>query len=307
MPGARWAALGTTAGVVVEDPAALPEARRILERELAAIDRACSRFRPDSELARVNAGAGGSVPVSPLFLRALSVAQWAAEVTGGTVDPTVGRALERIGYDRDFAALGDSPERVAFRAVPGWRVVRADAARGTVEVPRGVVLDLGATAKALAADDAAGAAARALGAGVLVDLGGDIAVAGPAPEGGWRVRICEDHRAPAGAPGETVTIASGGLATSSTTVRSWRRAGGRVHHVIDPATGAPAAAPWRTVTVAAATCLEANVASTAALVRGSAARAELEALGLPARLVGRSGGIVRLGDWPAPVVESVAA
>jgi len=146
-----------------------------------------------------------------------------------------------------------------------------------------VSLDLGATAKALAADHAAAAAAAATGGGVLVSLGGDIATAGPAPEGAWRVRVTCDHRGGVEAPGQWITIDSGGLATSSTAVR--RLALGREHGASsarprDRATGRMGLAD---VSVAAATCLDANIASTAAVIRGERAPAWLESLRLPSR------------------------
>jgi thiamine biosynthesis lipoprotein len=203
----------------------------------------------------------------------------------------VGGAVIAAGYDRDFGTLRAPPRPAAVR-VPGWRVVelRAD---GVIRIPAGVTLDLGATAKALAADRAARAAAAAAGCGVLVNLGGDLASEGPPPAGGWRVRVADDHAA--GAGGETVQLAGGGLATSSTTVRRW--AGG--HHIVDPATGSPAAAPWRTVSVAAARCVDANIASTAAIVLGAAAPGWLAERGLPARLCARDGAVTRVAGWPA--------
>jgi thiamine biosynthesis lipoprotein len=167
-------------------------------------------------------------------------------------------------------------------------------------VPRGVRLDLGATAKALAADRAAEGALRAARArGVLVNLGGDIATAGRPVPGGWAVRVADSHRAGPGEPGQDVQLETGGLSTSSTTVRRWRRRGAAAHHIIDPATGAPAAEHWRTVSVAAATCVDANVASTAALVLGPAAPDWLESARLPARLVRADGAIVVTAGWPA--------
>jgi FAD:protein FMN transferase len=295
-PGtARWPALGTTASVVVSDRLELAAARAAVEAELAAIDLACSRFRPDSDLSRVNAGAGRPVRVGALLLDALDVALRAAALTGGIVDPTIGRALILAGYDRDFATMAHARARLVATRVEGWQTVSVDRVRREVHVPRGVILDLGATAKALAADRAAATASAASGAGVLVNLGGDIAVAGPAPSGGWTVRVADDHRAPAGAPGQTLAIGSGGLATSSTTARRW---GKDAHHLIDPRTGLPAESPWRTVTVAAATCVDANIASTAAIVLGHAAQDWLEARGLPARLVDHEGETLALAGWP---------
>jgi thiamine biosynthesis lipoprotein len=292
-----WRALGTSASVVVVDPAGLAAARAAVERELAAIDAACSRFRDDSELVLMNAAAAAGRPavVSPLLFEAVEVALRAARDTGGAVDPTVGVALERSGYDRDFADV--APDGPALRPVRarGWRTVRVDRDTRTVSFPSDVRLDLGATAKALAADRAAAAAHAAAATGVLVSLGGDIAVAGPAPGGGWAVALADDH-ADAGS-GPVVAIRSGGLATSSTTVRRWRRGGEDVHHIVDPRTGAPCRVVWRTATVAARSCVEANTASTAAIVLGEVAPRWLAARHLPARLVALAGGALAVGGW----------
>jgi thiamine biosynthesis lipoprotein len=297
---ARWEALGTTAEIFVATESELDHAREILSAELEAIDVSCSRFREDSELARVNALPGRWVDVSRLFLEAVHVALAAALATEGDVDPTLGRALRVAGYDRDFAELPAlRTGRVTFVPAPGWRLVQVDRSRPAVRVPRGVELDFGATAKALAADRAARACAAALSGGALVNLGGDLAVGGQAPEGGWPVRVTDDHAASFEAPGETVTISDGGLATSSVAVRRWRRDSDDLHHIIDPSSGRPAAEVWRSVSVAAADCVAANIASTAATVRGRAALQWLASLRLPARLVGIDGGIARVADWPA--------
>jgi thiamine biosynthesis lipoprotein len=296
-------ALGSTALLCVTDSEALTDARAELERELSEIDAACSRFRDDSELVRLNAASGtGPVAAGPLLLEAVEVALEAARETGGLVDPTVGRTLRLAGYDRRFVAvrLRDGASfHAEFSAVPGADAVELDREQGTIELERGVELDLGATAKALAADRSARAAARAAGSGVLVGLGGDIAVAGTPPPGGWSVRVADDHAAPLDEPGPTVAIPSGGLATSGTAVRNWAASGRQLHHIVDPRTGRPAVTPWRTVTVAARSCVEANVASTAAVVLGDEARAWLAARSLPARLVRGSGEVELTGAWPA--------
>lgn len=303
LASATWQALGTTVVLRLTDPTALSAARAEVEFELDAIDRACSRFRADSELSRVNGDAGRSVAVSPLLMGALEVALRAAELTGGDVDPTVGESLELAGYDRDWRLLSgasdESPPAITARVRAGWRTVALDRAASSVCIPTGVRLDLGATAKAWAADRSARAAAEASDCGVLVSLGGDIATAGAAPECGWRIRVTDDHRSDPSAAGQTVVIRSGGLATSSTAVRRWRRGSQTMHHIIDPATGAPVADTWRTVSVAAADCTEANIATTAALVRADAAPEWLERLGLPARLVDADGRVTAVGDWPA--------
>jgi FAD:protein FMN transferase len=294
-------ALGTTATVVVVDPAAVEGARAAVEHELAAFDAACSRFRDDSELSRVNRAAGRPVRVGPVLLDGIRTALDAARRSGGLVDPTVGRPLRLAGYDRTFrlVAARDPGRFVArFEHVAGAGRVDLDEACSLVQVPEGVELDLGATAKALAADRAAAAAAEAASCGVLVSLGGDIAIAGEPPRGAWPVRIADDHRASLDGPGPVVALAVGGLATSGTAVRRWRAGEAELHHVLDPRTGRPAKTPWRTATVAAATCVHANTASTAALVLGDDAPAWLEERGLPARLVPREGAVVAVAGWP---------
>jgi FAD:protein FMN transferase len=297
---ASFGALGSTAVVAVTDPRALVQARAAVEDVIARFDEACSRFRDDSELTALNAAAGSSVHVSPLLLEAIEAALRAARVTDGDVDPTVGEALIALGYDRDFDAIAaGATATVRVASVPGWQTVRIDRAAGTVSTPRGVVLDLGATAKALAADHAAAAASASVEGGVLVSLGGDIAIAGPPPEDGWQVRVTDDHRSAVTAPGQWITLRTGALATSSTTVRRWETDDGSAHHLLDPATGRPVRSPWRTVSVTAASCLDANTASTAAIIRGDRAPEWLESQRLPSRLVRNDGTVLHLAGWPA--------
>jgi thiamine biosynthesis lipoprotein len=167
-----------------------------------------------------------------------------------------------------------------------------------VRIPAGIRLDLGATAKALAADRAAGAVEHATGAGTLVSLGGDIATAGRVPPGGWLVHVTDDHRSSADAAGQTVAISTGALATSSTTTRRLCREGRTVHHIFDPDTGHPTESPWRTVSVTAASCVYANIASTAAIVLGRRAPKWLMRHGLAARLLAADGTVLRIGGWP---------
>jgi thiamine biosynthesis lipoprotein len=294
--------------VVVTEPDTLGDATAAVEAVVRAIDEACSRFRDDSELSRLQAGEGRHESiVSPLLAEALSTALRAAEVTDGAVDPTVGEAVRNAGYTVDFAAVpaDGAPLVLAVSPVPGWRRIHLYPATRRVEIDPGVEVDLGATAKALAADLAAAAALQAMHrGGVLVSLGGDVSVAGEPPEEGWHIQIAEDSRAEITPDGETIAIRAGGVATSSTTVRRWRRGGIELHHIIDPATGLPAAGPWRTVSVVAGSCVDANIAATAAIVRGASAAAWLDSAGLPARLVDRSGAMTRVGGWPAPVAQA---
>jgi thiamine biosynthesis lipoprotein len=301
---ADWRALGTGVRLVVID-GDLDAARDAVERVLDGVDRAYSRFRADSELLAVNAAAGVETPLSPLLARAIAGALAAARRSAGAVDPTIGRAIRLLGYDVDFAQLAATSRTIELRAepVPGWTAVRLDEARLTLRMPRGVELDLGSTGKGLAADLAAKAALSAAGdgerTGILVGLGGDIATAGRPPDGGWRILVAEDSETPSDAPGEVIGIDGGAIATSTTTIRRWTAADGvTLHHIVDPRTGLPADTPWRTASVVAGTCEEANGASTAAIVLGDAAVDWLVDAGLPARLVARDGSVVRVPGWP---------
>jgi len=325
-------ALGTTAQLVVADPDGLAAAEDVLRDELAAIDAACSRFRPDSEISRLHEAAGREVRVGPLLAEAVGVALRAARLTDGLVDPTVGAAVRAIGYDRDFAlvagdrgtgGLGFAGERhaaadelaessafdrkptdvterpTATVPAPGWHRVLFDPARRLVVLPRGVHLDLGATAKALGADRAARRIHATVGCGVLVNLGGDLRAAGPPPSGGWLVALGDDHAEAVAHPDATVALhRDGALATSGTTRRRWRHGGRTVHHIVDPRTGDVPEARWRTATGAAKSTVDANAASTAAIVLGAEAPGWLERRHLPARLVGVDGDVVTTPGWP---------
>jgi FAD:protein FMN transferase len=305
-------ALGTSARVVAWPPYNLARVLAIVDTELARLDEQASRFRADSEISAVHRSAHTVHILSEGLAEAIAVALAAARWTGGLVDPTVGGALSALGYDRDFAAIRqDGPMSVASACIPGWESVRLDGRR--LRLQPGSRLDLGATAKGLGSDRAASAAAAAMTVGgVLVSLGGDIAVAGESPSGGWPVLVADeqaplssrDGSGPRGAPGsersagQVVRLAAGALATSSIMCRQWRRGGRMLHHIVDPRTGRSAEGPWRTVSVAAANCAEANAASTAAIVARGQAPAWLAEQCLPARLVGRDGTVRFVSGWP---------
>jgi thiamine biosynthesis lipoprotein ApbE len=299
-PTVTFDGLGTTAQVTLATSELLEVALRIVSEEIRAVDETCSRFRSDSEIAWVQGAEGRPVRVSPLLLEALDVALQAAASTDGAVDPTVGSALRGLGWDLDFSLVAGrvGPARVIVSPAGGWQTIRIDRERGTVQIPAGVEIDLGATAKALAADRCARKVNEAAGVGVLIGLGGDLATAGRGPTEGWVVRVTDDHRNGDSPDGQMIALRGGGLATSSTTVRRWRAGGSDWHHIVDPRTGLPAKEVWRTATVAAATCVDANTASTAAIVFGADAPAWLAEVGLAARLVGPDGEVVRVGGWP---------
>jgi thiamine biosynthesis lipoprotein len=307
----HWPAIGTTAHVVVTSPTALDAATAIVFAELDALDRACSRFRHDSEIATL-AGAGGAwVTVSDVLTEVLACALDVARSTNGDVDPTMGADLHHLGYDRDFGELVEVPQPVSATAPLTYRIVRRttwrdielDVANRRVRAPAGVVIDLGAIAKAWCADRCARRVATEICVGVLVSLGGDIATAGIGPLEGWVVRV-QDKPDSDGGPSCAVVLHDGyAVATSSTLTRSWRRGASGLHHILDPATRLPADPVWRTVTVAAASCVQANAASTAAIVRGRRAPQWLAGLGLPARLVDAQGIVSSVGSWPQDVAR----
>jgi FAD:protein FMN transferase len=297
---AERAALGTSARVAVWPPESLARALSAVDGVLGALDRQASRFREDSEISWIHRSGGGLFLLSDGLAEAIGVALEAARWTRGLADPTVGDALISLGYDRDFAAIDPARGEPAGSPgpVPGWERVRLDGP--LLRLPAGVRLDLGATAKGLGADRAVRAALAATGqaGGVLVSLGGDMAVAGQPPCGGWPVLVAGELD-PAGSSGaQQVRLASGAVATSSITCRRWQRAGQMLHHIVDPRTGLPAGGPWQMVSVAAATCADANAAATASIIAGAAAQEWLASAGLQARLVTHDGQVRYTGGWP---------
>ncbi len=290
----EWELWSTRARLVVTNPGVLGAARELVDSYLADVDDAANRFREDSEIRRL-VGRSGWVTLSPTLTHLMAEALAAADLTDGDVDPTVGRALRRLGYDRDLRLVQgeNGPLRAVVQPIPGYRGLELRGSR--LRVPDGVELDLGATAKAVAADRAARLVQAAFGTGVLVSLGGDIATAGVAPDAGWQVRVqdrLEDPWTQIAMPGGAA------VATSSTVSRQWRRGGRTLHHVVDPRTGQPARPVWRSVTVAASTCAYANAVTTASLVRGERAVDWVRGLGLPARFLRSDGSLVLTDGWP---------
>lgn len=290
----EWELWSTRARLVVTDPGALGAARILVDELLGEVELAASRFRPDSEISTLAPGRDGTAPVSPMLADLLAEAIEAARRTDGAVDPTIGATLSALGYDRDIRLVESGSRMVALvRPVPGWERLRLTGR--TLALPAGLQLDLGATAKAVAADRCAALVAERLGVGVLVALGGDIATAGPAPAGDWQILVQDTEQDPAA----HITLPAGGaVATSSTVRRTWRRGGEDLHHIVDPRTGRPAEPVWRSVTVAGASCVAANTAATATIVKARAGLAWLTGQGLPARLVDSRGAVHVCGGWP---------
>jgi thiamine biosynthesis lipoprotein len=278
------------------------EAIRAARTLLDAIDARLSRFRTDSELARLNADPRPTVPASPLLRAAVGAALWAAERTRGLVDPTLLDDLERHGYTGSLAggprvALADALAAAAPRAPASarpdarWRAVRIDNRAGTITRPPGLRLDTGGTTKGLAADAAAHvlAGARRL----VVDCGGDLCVAVGSGAAPFEVTVAHPLT---GARAATLRVAGGGVATSGLARRLWSRPDGRpAHHLLDPATGEPAWTGLISATALAPTTLEAEALAKAALLRGPAGAR---------RVLGRRGGVLVNDDG---AVESVEA
>lgn len=299
LAGRDWELWSTTGRLVVTDPRKLSEAAALVDDELVRVEQACTRFRPDSELMTLVREPDGSAELSPLLAELVEAALVAARESGGAVDPTLGSVLAGLGYDRDIREVrtgeGSAPV-VVLRQHTGWRSLSLDGRR--LQMAPGTQLDLGATAKAVAADRCARLVHERLGTGVLVGLGGDIATAGPAPADGWQVLVQD---LPDDVPQQISLHEDAAIATSSSARRTWTQDGAPRHHLVDPLTRLPASGPWRSVTVVAPTCLRANTATTAAMVKGGDALAWLRSTGLPSRLVSHEGALVTLGGWPREV------
>jgi thiamine biosynthesis lipoprotein len=303
---ASWRALGTYVQLIVANSERLDSAMAATSALLDEVDHVCSRFREDSDLCRANRQAGSTVVVSPLLAQALTAALDAARATDGLLDPTLGRRMTSLGYDDDIEVVRERADPAPATTTPqplsprsgAWRNVEVDL-EGSVLVPAGVALDLGSIGKAFAADLIASRIPTMVGTDLLVSLGGDVAVGRSEQQGTdhrWRIGVGE---APDGEIQQMVEISEGGVATSSTIHRRWQRGAEGMHHVLDPRSGLPAREVWRTVTVAAPSCVKANTASTVSLVLGEEATAWLEERGLPARLVRGDGSVMCLGGWPS--------
>jgi FAD:protein FMN transferase len=253
-----------------------------IRRLFADRDRAFSRFRPESELNAVNRASGRPTVVSAAFAAMLKRSLAIAAETNGLVDPTVGVALEALGYTRDFALMDDDPAPVGPpRPAPGWRRVKLSGR--LLWMPAGCALDLNGVVKSATVDDAV----ALLGGDGFVSAGGDLAVRGPAV-----VSLLG---------GGAVSVVRGGIATSGSGKRRWRRAGVVHHHLVDPATGRSAETPWLAVTASGATCVAADVAARAGFLAGAAGPDRLDQWGIPGRFVALDGTIVVNEAWAGMV------
>ncbi len=301
---AQFRGLGTTIEIITTDPSVLEDVVEHVQRCVDEIDLTFSRFRPDSELARLEQGGSKPQRASALFLELLDLAYKASESTDGWFDPTVRDALEANGYDRSIEQLeayGPGAART-HRPAGEWHLINYDRRRGLVELRDGVRLDFGGIGKGFAVDYAL-RTLPSLDGGVLLNAGGDLAVSGPAPEGGW---ICDVGTTLDSDVEETVALHEGALATSGLGRRQWKRDGQQLHHLIDPRSGKPGKSPWRIVTVGARSCVAAEVAAKVAWLRGSNGPSWLRLIGLSGRFAGVDGSVVTVGSWPANETDRIS-
>ena len=263
---------------VVVGGASAGEAEAIV-RLFADWEQVFSRFRPQSELNRMKADPAPVVIVSRLFASVVCDAIEAAAATDGLVDPTLGGAIVAAGYDRDFAQLSAGDFGTLGPPVPGrWQSLSLSGR--LLARPPGMALDLNGVVKSLAVD----ASLELLAGDGFVAAGGDVAARGAVTVG-----------LPGGG---SLSLRSGGLATSGSTGRRWHRGGGPQHHLIDPRSGRPSTSRWDEVTVAAGSCLAADVAAKAAFLLGDDGPGWLDDRGLPGRFL-ENGELLANDHWRA--------
>ena len=287
--------MGTTISAL-SSPADAAVVTPIVRAVFESWDARFSRFRPDSELSRLNAAAGSPFAASELMIDVVAASLEAAELSDGLFDPALLGRLRELGYDASFELLpGDRPANSLPAWRPGaWREIELDRHAGSIRLPPDAGLDLGGIAKGMAVDAAIDALRAAGIQTAAVNAGGDLAVIGSPPGGGsWPIAID-------GAGERSILLRQGALATSSVLRRRWRVGGEERHHLLDPRTGLPAAGRIASASVAAATCRAAEVAAKVALLLGPRdAALFLARHRLSGLLVLHDASTWRLGDWQA--------
>ena len=288
-----WGLSGT---LTTERPSQMSDAEDRLWHWVGLVDETCNRFNPDSEISRLNAAAGHATSVSATLELALDAAGRACNATGGLCDPTVLPALLALGYDRDYDQVARDGVTAPRSPVPslGITAIDIDHEHHTVTLAPGCALDLGASAKALVCDLVADEVA-AFG-GVVVEIGGDVAVRGVGPDGPWAIAVSDSLTLNGHEP--RITLRTGGVATSSRTTRTWTVGDAVANHIIDPRTGTFADGPYTTASVAASDCVLANAFATAALLWDNDAAYYVAQAGWSARLVRTDGSVELVGGWP---------
>ena len=296
-----WSDWSCAIDLTTED-AHLETAAATVRALMHEVSRSANRFRADSDISRINTAAGRFVRVSPLTIDLVDVACDVARLTDGCVDPMVGADLIAAGYDQDIEVVRSrsaAPVCRPSRVRATWQDVRVDRTLNRIGIPAGSMLDLGASAKAWAVEEAAASAARRTGAPVLVGIGGDLAMCRD-PGDGWRIDVSEIR----GDVAEELLVSEGAMATSSTVGRRFHDPdGAERHHLIDPRTRGAATSRWRTASVWAPSTVTANAMSTWALIDADAAESAIEKQGLAARFVSHDGVVAYAGTWAPPSTE----
>lgn len=297
----QFRAMGTTISLLLP-VALLYTGTQVVSQLFAQWERVLSRFLSDSELSQLNRQAGKTVKVNDLLFHVLRAALTAAEESEGLFDPTLLTQLQQMGYDRSFDELPAVIPAGKQPLKPGgaWREIKLSYVHKSVTLPSGIGLDMGGIAKGMAVD-AALKQLRLLGIRTaLINAGGDLAVMGmPAGYESWPLEI--EGRATSW----VIPFKYGALATSGVSHRSWQQGEHTRHHLIDPRSGESAQSELWTVTVAAATCEQAEVAAKVAFLLGmDAGRDFLKQRGLAGLLVGQDGQWIGVGSWPTELMQA---
>ncbi len=303
MARASFHAMGTTVSLLLPE-ADLDWATSEVRNLFSAWEKQLSRFLPDSELSRLNEQAGRPVVVSALLFNVLETALQAAHATNGLYDPTLLPQLKQIGYDRTFDEVASQLPGNQERIRPGgqWRKIQIDRRRQEVLLPAGANIEFGGIAKGMAVDAAVQLLREHGVEAALVNAGGDLAVLNvPSHEGQWPLAV----------PGKdthwVVPLRSGALATSGIARRHWQQGEQQRHHLIDPRTGQPSQSGLWSVTVAAGSCMQAEVAAKVAFLLGAIPGcAFLQEHRLAGVLVDRNGSWFAAGDWPVEIMTDKA-
>lgn len=229
----EFTAMGSTCRVI---SSAAPQLLSAAIDQVRTLELLWSRFLPSSDISRLNSAGGIPTEVSQETIELLRVSALAWQTTEGAFDPTLLPALTSLGYARSRTnpqEVTELPDHVKSGGDPS--LIRVDGC--SVQFPPGLTIDPGGVGKGLAADLVANALTHESGKGALIEIGGDISVAGNSPHGRWVVNIWDPTRS---TPQHQVALSSGGVATSSTCLRTWHTESGlQHHHLIDPVTLTP--------------------------------------------------------------------
>jgi FAD:protein FMN transferase len=289
-----FAAMGTTATITIVGGSAdmLDSATRLI----LDLHRRWTRFDPSSEISQINQSSGSLAVVEPDTFAVISAAVAAAARTKGAYDPTVGRSMRALGYDRTLNDIPRLHGNTELIGAPGTAAIELLPELSAVILAPGTEIDLGGIGKGAAADAAAEMVMASGASGVCVNIGGDLRVEGLSPTAeAWAIEItptAQEHR-----QALVVRLESGAVCTSRTDLRTWSGPNGDRHHIITPSTGEPVDTALRSVTVLARTATSAEPLTKAALVAGPKhARQVLDAHDAPAVIVGWDSSIHAVGS-----------